>query len=359
MADSLWFLSSGESDFTGSVPKKFIGKEGKLQATLVSLHFLKGEPMSIYVRHGVLPEWEPIPWDLSGEAVDEQEKGFHRRATKIITWREIPPLLQDFPTEGILGHSQDWFNSIQIAEIHFFAISDGEDLLLIRRMFHGFPDPPEWGLASRLSGCDNEEWTMWGSFDEIPKTWTLNLAPEKIDAAITPSATLPENMLENASIQDEIGWKMNSFPLILHRAREHGLACLGGQFQFRFEDGTCEMYWLCADSKDRELDESWESYVHRSTDEVSRNFSRVCENANFEKEIDKFEFVRIKREEGIDPMQHLWFVASFVTESEYNDLQTKVEKLSCASSPRPADSSVSLQGVVCRGIGKLVRRILS
>lgn len=138
--------------------------------------------------------------------------------------------------------------------------------------------------------------------------------------------TLPENMLKNASLQSEIGWKMSDFPLVLHRAHEHGLACLGGQFQFRFEDGICEMYWLNADSTDRKRNESWENYAHRSIDEVLRNFSRVCENANFEKEMDGWEFVRRKREEGIDPIQHLWFVAYFVTEAEYNDLQTtKVE----------------------------------
>lgn len=32
--------------------------------------------MSIYERHDVFPEWEPIPWNASGSAVDEQENGF-------------------------------------------------------------------------------------------------------------------------------------------------------------------------------------------------------------------------------------------------------------------------------------------
>ena len=133
--------------------------------------------------------------------------------------------------------------------------------------------------------------------------------------------TLPENMLENASVENEIGWKINDFQMILERARAHGLACLGGQFQFRFKDSICEMYWLDADSTERERGESWQDYVQRSIDEVSHNYSRLCARANFEKEIDSWEFVRMEREQGIDPVQYLWVVAYFVTEAEYNDLQ--------------------------------------
>ena len=109
------------------------------------------------------PLWEPIPWDLRGKAADEQERGFRRLATKDITWHVIPP-------EGIFGYSCDWFQS---NEIDFFAVSDGEDLVLISRMYFGFPDPPQYGLASRPSGCSDAEWAMWGSFPNIPKTWYL------------------------------------------------------------------------------------------------------------------------------------------------------------------------------------------
>ena len=147
--------------------------------------------------------------------------------------------------------------------------------------------------------------------------------------------TLPEDMLENASIENEIGWKRNNFQTILRRARQHGLACLGGQFQFRFEDGTCEMYWLDADSTERKSDESWQNYVQRSLDEVSHNFSRLCATANFEREIDNWEFVRMKREQGIDPMQYLWFVADFLTEDEYNELDKASNEIRSRYKPLP------------------------
>jgi hypothetical protein len=45
--------------------------------------------MSIYKRHDVFPEWEPIPWDVKGPQVDEQERGFHQRALKRLIWTKI------------------------------------------------------------------------------------------------------------------------------------------------------------------------------------------------------------------------------------------------------------------------------
>ena len=136
---------------------------------------------------------------------------------------------------------------------------------------------------------------------------------------------LPASMLEGASVQNEIGWRLEDFPSVLERAQQFSLACLGGQFQFRFPDGTCEMYWLEANSSERGLGESWPSYVGRSNREVARAFVDLCARANFEQEIASWEFVRLKREQGHDPMRHLWFVAYFVSELEWRDLRAKHE----------------------------------
>lgn len=124
--------------------------------------------MSIYRRDEVAPEWEPMPRDLSGEAADTQEQGFHRRAMKPIAWHEVPR--KAFPPKGIFGHARDWFIS---AEVDFFASFDGEDLLLLRSTWHGFPDPPEWGLASRQCGRVDVPWTMWGRFPDLPVGWSV------------------------------------------------------------------------------------------------------------------------------------------------------------------------------------------
>jgi hypothetical protein len=68
----------------------------------------------------------------------------------------------------------------------------------------------------------------------------------------------PPDVLQGAELRGkEYGWSVLSFPDAVARAEARGYACLGGQFQFRLDDGTCEMYWLAADSKERARGESW------------------------------------------------------------------------------------------------------
>ena len=55
---------------------------------------------------------------------------------------------------------------------------------------------------------------------------------------------LPTELTEGASVRgDEYGWQLARFRATLATAERMGLACLGGQFQFRFDDSTYEMYW--------------------------------------------------------------------------------------------------------------------
>lgn len=126
--------------------------------------------MAIYNRNHWNPEWEPIPWDANGPEVDEQEKGFKARALKPLIWWKVD--WRDFPAEGIFGHDRDWFASHDIA---FVTTFDGEDLVLIDRVWFGWPDPPRWGLASRPQGRSDVRWKMWGSFPDLPDAW---LVPE-------------------------------------------------------------------------------------------------------------------------------------------------------------------------------------
>ena len=124
--------------------------------------------MSIYRRDEVFPEWEPIPWGLAADLADEQERGFHQRALKMIAWQVVP--YKAFPGEGIFGKQRAWFAE---HEIDFYASVEAEDLVLIRNPWHGFPDPPEWGLASRPSGRGDLKWASWGHFPDIPKAWLV------------------------------------------------------------------------------------------------------------------------------------------------------------------------------------------
>jgi hypothetical protein len=109
---------------------------------------------------------------------------------------------------------------------------------------------------------------------------------------------------------NEYGWSVSSFPDALARAEAHGFACLGGQFQFRLEEATCEMYWLEATSKERVQRESWVEYCHRSCSEVLSGFRCLVSATDFVKEASSWPSVQI------DPTKSLVFVAYFVTESD-------------------------------------------
>src|ERR1700675_3318134 len=88
---------------------------------------------------------------------------------------------------------------------------------------------------------------------------------------------LPPDVLQGAVLRgNEYGWSVSSFADALAIADAHGYGCLGGQFQFRLDDGSpCEMYWLAADSKARANGESWVNYSHRSCSEVLNKFLQL------------------------------------------------------------------------------------
>jgi len=124
--------------------------------------------MSIDKRDEVFPEWEPIPWDAKGPQVDQQEVGFHQCAIKPLVWRKVD--WKCFPENGIFGLDREWSAS---HDIEYVTTFDDEDLILIRNTWFGFPDPPEWGLASRLTGDAAAEWKRWGHFPDLPSAWLL------------------------------------------------------------------------------------------------------------------------------------------------------------------------------------------
>jgi hypothetical protein len=121
-------------------------------------------------------------------------------------------------------------------------------------------------------------------------------------------------MTNGASLQgSEYGWRVDEFPRVLADAVQHGLACVGGQFQFRLPEGaTCEMYWLCADASPKRESETWSAYVARCHTEVGQMFSRLCAETDFRREAATgFKFLREKCDAGFDPLPHLYFIAYF------------------------------------------------
>jgi hypothetical protein len=123
---------------------------------------------------------------------------------------------------------------------------------------------------------------------------------------------LPPDIAQGASFRgNEYGWSVSSFPDALAKAQNQGYACLGGQFQFRLDDGsTCEMYWLSADSGERVPGESWADYSRRSCAEVLHKFRHLVSSTDFQKEAAGWTSVQI------DPAKCLVFVAYFVREAD-------------------------------------------
>jgi hypothetical protein len=129
--------------------------------------------------------------------------------------------------------------------------------------------------------------------------------------------TLPPEISEGATARgNEYGWTLDAFPQALLKAQGLGYACLGGQFQFRLDDGTHEMYWLNADSDERRQGESWAEYGRRSCDEVLDRFKAAVADADFPKEVSSWPSLATSMAQGLNIANHLVFVAYFVTEAE-------------------------------------------
>lgn len=123
------------------------------------------------------------------------------------------------------------------------------------------------------------------------------------------SGSLPPDVVNGASLRgNEYGWRIHDFLGALSAAKSRGLACLGGQFQFRLRDGTYEMYWLNADSTNRCNGEAWADYSERSCSEVHDKFRDLVSKTDFAKEASKWGLIS-------SAVEGLVFVAYFETES--------------------------------------------
>jgi hypothetical protein len=131
---------------------------------------------------------------------------------------------------------------------------------------------------------------------------------------------LPAELVQGVSVRDgEYGWEVARFPAALKVAEGSGRACLGGQFQFRFDEGIYEMYWLSADPAERFAGEQWEDYVHRSCGDVAKGFDRLVGTADFSRilrELPSDLRDKVTAAE-FDFSRALVVVAYFVTEQEF------------------------------------------
>ena len=109
-------------------------------------------------------EWEPVPWWSLKRTAERQKHRFLEYAEKPVTWTRV------VSGSGVFGQSDDWLQQNNVA---FWAICDGEELMLIQHVWFGWPDPPEWGLLSRPAGQSDAQWSHWGHFSEVPGNWVV------------------------------------------------------------------------------------------------------------------------------------------------------------------------------------------
>jgi hypothetical protein len=110
-------------------------------------------------------DWEADPWDTSDKVADAQLAGFQLRATKPLKWlsiRSAGPSIFGVDVQKLIG-----------TDVEFYTTYDGEDMLLMQLAWHGFPDPPEWRLATRPRESADQNWAPWGYFAQLPVDWTM------------------------------------------------------------------------------------------------------------------------------------------------------------------------------------------
>ena len=124
---------------------------------------------------------------------------------------------------------------------------------------------------------------------------------------------LPVNLLEK-SIRSgsEYGWRQNNFLEVVEAARKLQIAIEGGQIQYVFDDGTCELYRLHYYTQEMKAGENWVNYCNRTAKECVDKFNQIIREKNIEKEaIDNFDLVKKELENGIVLENHKLFIISF------------------------------------------------
>jgi len=130
---------------------------------------------------------------------------------------------------------------------------------------------------------------------------------------------LPQELREKMLVSGGAawGWKFQDIPAVVKICGVLGFAIIGGTVMFILPGGTGEMNWLNAWPKKRNIGETWAQYVERSGFEFTGLFTSLVAKTDFEKEICELEFLRNKKESGVNVSDLLCFELGFVSESEY------------------------------------------
>ena len=139
-----------------------------------------------------------------------------------------------------------------------------------------------------------------------------------MEATNTEERRLPETILNKAiKSGNEFGWRQTDFIETIETAKNLRMGIVGGQVQYVFPDGTCELYWLSYDPTERQPGEDWIKYCNRTADETINKFKHLIIKTDFEKEAStSFDFLRDKKSKGVNIEDHKVFIIYF------NDIET-------------------------------------
>jgi hypothetical protein len=82
-----------------------------------------------------------------------------------VSWR--PATTEDWPPTKLLQGDLDWMRRTGTGYVSEF---DGKRWFLFDRDWFGWPDPPEWGLASYEP---SRGWRFFDDFDVLPENWIV------------------------------------------------------------------------------------------------------------------------------------------------------------------------------------------
>lgn len=123
---------------------------------------------------------------------------------------------------------------------------------------------------------------------------------------------LPEQVRKKSvECENEVGWHEKDFVEAVEAARQIKLATIGGQVQYHFPDGTCELYWLSYDSTERRVGENWVDYCNRSATECIDKFKTLIATKDIEKEALEWDFIRAKKNSGVNINDFKTFILYF------------------------------------------------
>lgn len=124
---------------------------------------------------------------------------------------------------------------------------------------------------------------------------------------------LPVHLLEKSiKSGSEYGWRQKDFLEVVEAARKANIAIEGGQIQYLFEEGTCELHWLHYYTEDIKIGENWVNFCNRTAKECTKKFNEIIREKNIEKEaLNNFELVKKMAESGVVLEDHKLFIISF------------------------------------------------